>query len=203
METLLHIDHMLFLLLNTGCANPLFDIVFMHATEAVFWVLPGSVAALLFVFKKKKEAVPVIILAIVTVAITDPVAARVLKPLFGRHRPCYPEFFIEGGRFLCGMKSSLSFPSVHAVNVFAQATVWSVFYPNWKWGYVAFAVFIGYSRIYVGVHYPSDVIAGAITGVAVAAVVLCVYRFSGVMLQRSRNGKNDTENEVARQVTNA
>ncbi len=174
-ELFLSLDRALFLLLNASLVNPLFDFIFTKGTEAGFWIVPGIAAAALFIFKKRKEALVVLGLALITVAITDPLAARVLKPLFGRFRPCHPDYFVEGGRFLCGMRHSFSFPSVHAVNIFAQATLLTFFYPRWKWAYILFACFIGYSRIYVGVHYPADIVAGALFGIAVAIGVVSIY----------------------------
>ena len=188
-ETLISIDRTLFLFLNTAFANPLFDIIFSNGTEATFWIVPGIGAAVFFIAKKRKEALIVAGLMMVTVAITDPVTAKVLKPFFGRCRPCHPEFFIQGGHFLCGMKHSLSFPSNHAANIFGQAILLTFIYPKWKWVYLSFALFIGYSRIYVGVHYPADVIAGALFGSACGGVVyVCWFRIS-VHVKKRWKGK--------------
>jgi undecaprenyl-diphosphatase len=177
-ELLKALDRSLFLLLNVSLTHPLADVVFIHGTEAFFWILPGIGAVVLFIMRKRQEALVVLGLGILTVAITDPLAARVLKPFFGRLRPCHPHYFIDGGRFLSGMKHSFSFPSVHATNVFAQATLLYFFYPKWKWVYLSFACFIGYSRIYVGVHYPLDVAAGAIVGIGVGCGIFFLYRLA-------------------------
>jgi len=175
-DQFLSLDRALFLLLNAAIANPLFDVIFVNATEAKFWVVPGILAMALFIFKKRYEALVVLGLAAVTVAITDPLATRLLKPLFHRARPCHPELFVAGGRFLSGMRYSLAFPSVHAVNIFAQAALFSCFYPRRTWAYALFACFIGFSRIYVGVHYPGDVAGGAIVGILVGVSVAVAYR---------------------------
>ncbi len=176
MDSLISLDRALFLFLNTAIANPFFDSIFINGTEARFWIVPGIAAALAFVASKRKEALVVLGLLLVTVSISDPLAARLLKPLFGRARPCHPEYFVEGARFLCGMRHTLSFPSVHAVNSFALASLLALRYPRWKWIFAAFACFIGYSRIYVGVHYPADVAFGMIVGIAVGTGVFFSYR---------------------------
>lgn len=180
LEPLVTLDASLFYLLNVTLSHPLLDPVFTSCTEALFWVVPGTAAALLFIVKKRREALLVLGLGILTVAITDPLSARVLKPLFGRLRPCHPRYFVEGGRFLAGMKHSFSFPSVHAANIFAQAALLFFFYPRWKWTYLSFACFIGYTRIYVGVHYPFDVVGGALLGIGIGCAVFFCYRLAAV-----------------------
>lgn len=188
-DNLVIFDRALFLLLNRTVANPVFDAIFTNATEAKFWIVPGIIAAVLFLFKKRKEALVVLGLGLLIVAITDPLANQVIKPLVHRDRPCPPGWMVEGGRFLCGSKHSSSFPSSHAMNIFAVATLLTFFYPRWKLVYLAFACFIGYSRIYVGVHYPVDVIGGAVFGVVVAIAVVAGYRFFARQIKARRSGK--------------
>ena len=195
-EWLISLDRSLFLLFNASIIHPLFDCIFINGTEATFWIVPGSMAAALYIFTKRKEALVILGLAIATVAITDPLAARVLKPLFHRTRPCHPVLFVEGGRFLAGMRHSLSFPSVHAVNIFAQAALFACFYPRWTWMYALFACFIGYSRIYVGVHYPADVAVGAILGILIGVGVVAAYRRIRRRIERRRvEGRRESGGE--------
>jgi undecaprenyl-diphosphatase len=176
-DFLLSIDHSLFLLINACLIHPFLDVIFVNITEPRFWIVPGTIAAVLFVRKEKKKALIVLGLAVLTVSITDPLAARLIKPLAGRLRPCNPDALIEGGRFLLGYKSSFSFPSSHSMNMFAEATLLSFFYPKRKIWFFLFASSIGYSRIYVGVHYPIDVAGGAVMGIIVASVVYYGYVF--------------------------
>jgi undecaprenyl-diphosphatase len=100
-------------------------------------------------------------------------ADHVLKPIVHRTRPfkTTPAVKVIGGR-----PHDPSFPSGHAANAFAGATVLSSTAPAGRllWWIVAAA--IAYSRVYLGVHYPADVVAGAIVGVACGAVVVVVRR---------------------------
>jgi undecaprenyl-diphosphatase len=169
------IDTHLFFFFNSTISNPVFDCLFPLITNGKFWIIPGIIAVALFIYYKKKNAIIVLALAIITVSISDPVCNRIIKPAVHRLRPCNPAIHIEGAHFLLGRKTSLSFPSSHAMNMFAQAMLFTLFYrKKWPWFFM-FAAIIGFSRIYTGVHYPLDVLGGAVLGVCIGSFVYYTY----------------------------
>ena len=106
--------------------------------------------------------------------ISDQLSSTFIKSFVGRPRPCYvlpPDqiHLIVG----CG---GLSFPSSHAVNNFGIATMFSYYYPKLKVWLFAFASIVALSRVFVGVHYPSDVIGGAVIGTCIGAFVVWCWQ---------------------------
>ena len=172
MEFILKLDQSLFLFLNKTVSNPVFDKVMPFVTNADNWVVPLALGWLsLIIFGGKKGRVTALLVVII-VALSDQMSSAVIKPMIGRLRPCNPYVFIEGAHFLRGMKTSLSFPSSHAANNAAVATLITARYPRVKWIFIGLALLVGYSRIYVGVHYPLDVLGGFLVGILCAILIM-------------------------------
>ena len=122
-----------------------------------------------------------ILLTIITFALTDSISSQILKPLFERPRPCYDEKLSTVIRTLVGCGGLYSFPSSHAANHFGLAAFWywsilSTTYKKWNWLWLwAFA--ISYAQVYVGKHYPFDVVAGALLGFLIGSLMARVFKF--------------------------
>jgi len=154
------IDVKLFYLINKGCSNHLFDIIMPFITmlgsgESVFAIS----FLLLFLKKKKHRMAGIVILAALSVAYY---VVSFLKGCAARPRP----FMALPDVQVFGRDGGYSFPSGHAAIAFLAATVLSRYFK----GYAVFftlALLVCYSRVYLGVHYVSDVTAGAIIGSAI------------------------------------
>ena len=170
---LIAIDSALFVVLNTRLTHPVLDSVMPFVTHQENWypVLVGLWLALIIWGGRRGRMAAVAL--IIAIALTDQIACSVIKPLVGRVRPCNALTPAEC-RLLVGRSSAMSFPSAHAANSFAMATVVS-----WKLRRFApllyfFAVLVAYSRVYVGVHYPIDVLAGAVLGALLGRLAIWV-----------------------------
>jgi len=169
MDTIIEIDKAVFLFINRSLANPVSDFLMPLITEEDHYRIPILVIwAALILFGGRKGAVTALLVALI-LAIDDQIVNFWIKPWVGRTRPC---FVLEGMRLLIDQPNSPSFPSSHAANMAAMATLFSFRHPRWKAVFIGLAVLIAYSRIAVGVHYPSDVLAGALVGTACACLVL-------------------------------
>jgi undecaprenyl-diphosphatase len=183
-ELFASLDRSAFLFFNRAIANPVFDFFFLFITDGRNWIVAGILLAALYVWKKRKEAAVGLSLGVVCFAITDSATYRLLKPLFGRIRPCHPQAFVEGGRFLLGHNKFLSFPSNHAANAFGLATLLTLMYPKrWYW-YFPIAAAVAFSRVYVGLHWPLDALGGAVFGAAIGAAVYYGYRAAALRFTR-------------------
>jgi 4-amino-4-deoxy-L-arabinose transferase-like glycosyltransferase len=175
MEWLLTWDVELFRFINLRLINPVFDWVMPLASGNAFFV-PALVLVLLGLLWRggKRGALCVLMLAGV-LAVGDGLICRTIKAAVGRPRPFLA---MADVRCLVGQTHSASFPSSHAANWFAAAMVaWIYYRRSWRW-MLPIAALVGFSRMYNGVHYPSDVLAGAILGAGYAAAT--VWLLDGV-----------------------
>ncbi len=171
MQYLESLDIRLLLFLN-GFHNDFFDVFFSFITATVPWIPLYLLLIALFVFKKKENRWKRLLILIIGVALlvasTDMLSARFFKPVFERLRPCHDPrleglvHIVDGH---CG--GMYGFISSHAANLFGIATFMCLLLRDkyrYTWLLFIWAAVIGYSRIYLGVHFPGDVICGAVVG---------------------------------------
>lgn len=166
-DFLYSIDLSVLYFINNTIANPIFDNFFIFITNVKNWYLVYILLWLLLIFKGGrlgKIAAAGIVLLIVA---SDQLSSQFLKNIFDRIRPCNA---LEDINVLVHCSRSFSFPSSHAVNNFAVAFYFYRLYPKLKWILFTVAFLVALSRPYVGVHYPSDILAGAFIGMFVGFI---------------------------------
>jgi undecaprenyl-diphosphatase len=187
LDALLAWDERMFRLLNENWHNPTLDLVMPFVTDARNYVILFVVAAIILVVVGRLHGLRLLVLTVVSVVAADAIGSHVVKVIFLRSRPCLA---LEGVRLLVGCTNSASFPSNHAVNASALATLVTLYMPRLWLPAVALALLVGYSRVYVGVHYPLDVLVGGVLGIVVALVLSAVmnllWPFSAELDDRRR-----------------
>jgi undecaprenyl-diphosphatase len=137
-----------------------------------WWLIIGLLSFILFGKRRERLSMFLIIIAV----IFSDILGNFLKHLFVRMRP---EHILENVRLLIESTSSYSLPSNHAMNTAAAATVLVLRYPKKKIiGYCAIVIsfLVSYSRVYVGVHYPSDIISGWLFGIGCAWITVQIFK---------------------------
>ncbi len=198
-----HLDVGLFRAVN-GHSWPLLDRVMLLASQPMVEMIVVAVFLVLVARRNNKLLGWMAIAILVAVACSDSISSQLLKPWIGRLRPCYQLSDVVllqpcGGRF--GM------PSSHAANAFAifgvMSFIWKGRWPSWT----AFGVatVVSFSRVYLGKHFPGDVLVGAMVGwpiglgvtylVARPLGAAALRKFDGTITEgNARKGGNDQSN---------
>src|SRR5512140_1982647 len=171
MDWLQQLDLDAFRLINRDLSNPVLDQVMPFLSGNVFFAPALILAGVLLVWKGKLRGVLCVLMLALAVGLADGFVARMLKEAIGRPRPFIT---LEDVHLLVGKGGSGSMPSSHAANWFAAAMVMLIYYRRSAWVMLPLAFLVGFSRIYVGVHYPGDVLVGAILGAGTGAATVCV-----------------------------
>ncbi len=181
MEFLLSVDISVFFFINRTISNPVTDFLWPLITEynsfMIVRIVLLGVWVLLFA-RGGTRGRTAALLCVVILVISDQLSSSVIKALIARPRPCHEVDgvpVLQGIHLLVHCGSGKSFPSSHAVNNFAMATLFAYYYRRWTWTFVAWAALVAVSRVGVGVHYPSDIAGGAIIGVIVAGAIIALW----------------------------
>jgi undecaprenyl-diphosphatase len=178
LEKILYYEHDLFLTLN-GIHFPVLDhFMWLYSGQAV-WIPTAILIITILVYKKSwRNSLMVLIAIAMVIVLCDQLSSGIIKPLFCRLRPTHHPLFADkvatvfnyrGGRY--------GFISSHAANAFGFATFIALIfrYALLSWTIYFWATLTAYSRIYLGVHFISDVVPGAIAGIALGYLVYYLY----------------------------
>jgi len=185
MAEILAFDRALFFWVN-GPDHPVW---LDHAMRLVTDVRVGrillAVLAVWLLLRFRRRGLAIALGAALTITASDQLSSHVLKPAFGRARPANE---MDGVHLLVKRTRSYSFPSSHAANTFAAAAYFSRFAPAMAVPLFTMAAVVSISRVYVGVHYPFDLVGGALLGLGCAALVLRLMEWRGLAPPARRGG---------------
>lgn len=166
---LIKLDKWLFSIINQKATNAFFDVLMPIIRQPLNWIPLYLFLIIYAVVKFPKRALYWILGIGITASITDILSSHIIKPLVGRLRPCNDISMLSSVRLLvdhCGQNGS--FTSSHATNHFGVAMficmTMSTYFKKYRYLFLVWAAAISYAQVYVGVHFPFDVLFGGMLG---------------------------------------
>lgn len=180
-EFLLKLDRQFFLAIN-GWHSPFFDEIMYVLSQKLVWAPLYAILLIMLWLVYRRNFWYIVPLIILLVTLTDQVSVVLFKDIFHRLRPCHEpslEGMVQLVRGQCGGK--FGFISSHAANTFGVAIfAGSLLKVRFKWllpVLIFWASIVCYSRVYLGVHYPGDVIVGALVGSISGYFILLLFKW--------------------------
>lgn len=180
LEAIKHIDRQLLVAIN-HLNSPALDAIMVFASDRLVWFPAYALLIGWFFYEYRRRALLLLPLVLTAVGLADSITSRLFKPFFGRPRPChdaaiFTELYLPDG---CG--GQFGFLSSHAANSMALAVFLAIALPTGRFkalrlGAFGWAVLLSYSRVYLGAHYPTDVLGGALVGALLGALAGFAYR---------------------------
>lgn len=180
LELLKEWDTRLFLLINGGHFSFL-DGCMHEASSKFFWIPLYLIFLLLLIKKYKIKTLLILVFVALTITLSDQISLHLFKNIFLRYRPCHNLMLASQIHLVDDCGGLYGFVSSHAANTFALAfflfRIKMIESSNYIWLFV-WAALVSYSRIYLGQHYPADVLVGALVGICSAFLVSKLYFYT-------------------------
>ena len=180
MDALLRLDRTIFELINQTWSHSCLDVILPWMREATSWIPMYLIIAVFVVYRYKKKGLLWTICVLLSVGVSDVISSQIIKPIVARPRPCHliEEWSEMMLRISCG--TGYSFTSSHATNHMCLAVFIICAVRPWKWTswiyiLILWAFLISYAQVYVGVHYPLDVISGMFLGAMIGWLMNKLY----------------------------
>jgi len=178
-EWLKELDTSAFFVIN-NCHHPIMDVVMMLISGVWIWIPLYAFLTYLVIKKFKKQSITIVIAIVIMIFLSDQ-GANLVKKNVQRYRPSHNIEIGQKVHTVDGYRGGqFGFVSSHASNVFALATLLCLLFSSYsrliKGSFFIWASVICYSRIYLGVHYPLDILGGALLGVTIACIVFMILR---------------------------
>jgi len=160
-----------------GHHSDFLDQVMIFASGKLTWVLFYLFLLFLIIKKHKYKAILAVLFIAIAITLSDQTSVRLFKNIFIRLRPCHQPGVMENLRMIIGCGGQYGFVSSHAANSFAFAAFIIPLFKKWwiSMMMILWGLLIIYSRVYLGVHYPSDVIAGSIVGMFAGGIAFGLF----------------------------
>ncbi len=179
MDVILHLDESLFYVINSTGQNAFFDWLMPLWRDKINWIPLYIILAGIILYQLKIKGLYLLLVLGITIGISDTASSKLIKKTVKRERPCR-NTNLPAVRNLVHCGGGYSFTSSHATNHFAVAAflifLTGGIFGKWRYWLWIWAALVAYAQVYVGVHYPLDVICGGILGVLIAYGTTFLYR---------------------------
>jgi len=187
LESLLTLDESLYVWINSGLANPIFDIFLVPLRHKLFW-LPLYLFLISYILLNYRGKGWVVFIGIAaTIGLSDFISSQVIKKNVKRVRPCHISKLDPIKRVPCS--NGFSFTSSHATNHFAIGSFLFFLFASFRWRFLLllWAGIISFAQVYVGVHYPIDVLCGSLVGLLIGWTCFQFYKTLDTRIYKDQN----------------